>query len=96
MYAVTVLVAAILGAILIGSADDASIGGGALVGVVFLLGLPWSLIVFAVEDGLGGSIPGAIVLAAFAVVNALIVVSWRLRTRRGLGEARPERRTGVE
>jgi hypothetical protein len=79
IYAVAVLVVAVLGAVLIGSAEDASIGGGVLLGTIVLLGLPWSLVIFAVEDGLGGSIPAAIAFAAFAVANAVIVQAFAAR-----------------
>lgn len=65
--------AALFGAALIGSTQDASIGGAFLLGMVLLLGRPWSVVVFVLEDGLSGSILSAIILASLAVMNAIIV-----------------------
>jgi hypothetical protein len=82
IYAGVVLAVAVLGAVLIGSAEDASIGGAFLLGMVLLLGLPWSLVVFLLEDGLTGSLLSATVFAALAVMNAFLVQAFTGRRSR--------------
>jgi hypothetical protein len=74
IYAIPVVTAAVVGAVTIRSAEDASIGGVLLLGLVCGLGLPWSLAVFVADNGFGGSISSALIYSALAVVNCFLVV----------------------
>jgi hypothetical protein len=83
IYASAVSCLAVLGSILIETAEDASIGGGLLVGIVALLGLPWSAAVFLAHGGLQGGAASAGIYALLAVLNAVLVLgSTRAASRR--------------
>ena len=73
IYALAVSCLAAIGAILIETAEDASIGGGLLLGIVVLLGLPWSAAMFLIGDGLQGGVASAVVYALLAILNAVLV-----------------------
>lgn len=76
IYVIAVLCLTLAGSALTESAEDASIGGALLLGVVALLGLPWSAAVFLADDGLQGGAVSAAIYALLAILNALLVLSF--------------------
>lgn len=78
-YAVVVLAVAQLGSSWVRSAEDASIGGGLLLLVVLVLGLPWSIAPY-LSDAETASAAYAALLAGCAILNAVLtygVFRWR-------------------
>jgi len=75
-YALAVGCLAVLGAILVETAEDASIGGGLLLGIVALRGSPWRAAIFLADGGLQGGVTSAAIYALLAVLNAVLVLAF--------------------
>ncbi len=88
VYGLFLVCISLLGAALIRSAEDASIGGGFLLGLVAMLGLPWSAAVFLGQDGLHGGGGAAILYASLAILNAALLtgLAGAVGRRRNRGE----------
>ena len=89
-YAAVVGVVAGAGTTMIATTPDAdaSIGGVGLPSIVHLLGLPWSLSIFDVDNGITGSLWSTVLYVACAVVNGALVLlvheRWRGRRQKRL------------